>query len=33
MLDHPDPATANAYLRTLLRVTIHRNRVQAGEWL
>ena len=33
MLEHPDPTTANAYLRSLLRVTIHANRVQRGNWL
>lgn len=33
MMDDPDPAVANAYLRGLLRVTIHRNRVASGEWL
>jgi DNA invertase Pin-like site-specific DNA recombinase len=33
MLDHPDPAAANAYLRGLLRITIHRNRAARGDWI
>jgi hypothetical protein len=33
MLDHPDPAAANAWLRSLLRVTVQRNRVQRGDWI
>ena len=33
MLDHPDSAAANAWLRSLLRVTVQRNRVQRGDWI
>jgi hypothetical protein len=32
-MEHPDPTVANAYLRALLRVTIHDNRAQSGHWV
>jgi len=32
-LETDDPTPANAWLRSLLRVTVQRNRVQRGDWI